>query len=299
MTLTDKIRYRAKEYITDGQPWDPVSAVACSLATDLGNIGMAVADFPREIFKNRSKGDKTPEPPEIPFKEASSSRISLLQGSDKASIAAPSTHASESSTQLGIVEKEGDSAPTQPLSMHATTTSATPSYTPSTTPSMIFSAPESASHAPSETTASERPATPPTPRPPNSPGKRPSVRDSSPVGLGVDTAVAAGTSVGRIVTTGVKTPMNVCLGLARGFRNAPRLYNDEMVRPQEKVTDFSSGLRVAGKEFAFGMFDGIGGLVMQPLKGAEKEGGKGLIKGFGKGIGGLIFKPASGKCSTH
>ncbi|KAF6826594.1 glucosyl glucuronosyl [Colletotrichum musicola] len=283
--------YRPKEYITDGQPWDPVSAVACSLATDLGNIGMAVADFPREIFKSRSRGDKTPEP-EIPFKEGSTSRTSLLQGSDKASIAAPSTHASESSTQLGIVEKEG-SASTAPLSLHATTSSATPSYTPSTTPSMIFSAPESASHAPSETTTSERPASPPTPRPPNSPGKRPSVRDSSPVGLGVDTAVAAGTSVSRIVTTGVKTPMNVCLGLARGFRNAPRLYNDEMVRPQEKVTDFSSGLRVAGKEFAFGMFDGIGGLVMQPLKGAEKEGGKGLIKGFGKGIGGLIFKPAS------
>ncbi|KAL0935189.1 glucosyl glucuronosyl [Colletotrichum truncatum] len=278
--------YRAKEYITDGQPWDPISAVASSLAADLGNIGMAVADFPRELFKSRSKGDKTPEPPEIPFKEGSMSRTSLNQGSDKASAATPSVHASDSSTQLGVIEMEG-STPTLPLSPLATASSVTPSHTPSATPSMVFSAPDSASVAPSETTTSEQ-------RPPNSPGKRSSfIRESSPVAVGMDTAVAAGTSVSRIVSTGVKTPMNVCLGLARGFRNAPRLYNDDMVRPQEKVTDFSTGLKVAGKEFAFGMFDGIGGLVMQPLKGAEKEGGMGLIKGFGKGIGGLIFKPAS------
>ncbi|CAI0652705.1 unnamed protein product [Colletotrichum noveboracense] len=282
--------YRPKEYITDGQPWDPVSAVASSLATDLGNIGMAVADFPREIFKSRSKGDKTPEPPEIPFKEGSTSRTSLVQGSDKSSTAAPSLHASESSTQLGLVET-GASTPTLPLTPRETTSSAPPSHAPSATPSMVFSGPDSSSIAPTETTTLSDQSR--TSRPPGSPGKRSAIRDSSPVTVGVDTAVAAGTSVSRIVTTGVKTPMNVCLGLARGFRNAPRLYNDDTVRPQEKVTDFSSGLRVAGKEFAFGMFDGIGGLVTQPLKGAEKEGGKGLIKGFGKGIGGLIFKPAS------
>ncbi|KAJ8104937.1 hypothetical protein ONZ43_g7624 [Nemania bipapillata] len=83
------------------------------------------------------------------------------------------------------------------------------------------------------------------------------------------------------------------MGLARGFRNAPNLYNDDTVRPTEKVTSFSSGLKVAGKEFGFGLYDGITGLVTQPLKGAEKEGGAGLLKGFGKGIGGLILKPAA------
>jgi hypothetical protein len=42
------------------------------------------------------------------------------------------------------------------------------------------------------------------------------------------------------------------------------------------------------------MYDGITGLVTQPLRGAEKEGAAGLIKGIGKGIGGLILKPSAG-----
>ena len=107
--------------------------------------------------------------------------------------------------------------------------------------------------------------------------------------------MGAGNSIGNIVTTGVKTPMNFCLGLARGLRNAPKLYNDDTVRPAEKVTDLTSGIKVAGKEFGLGLFDGITGLVTQPLRGAEKEGAAGLVKGFAKGIGGIIFKPAAGK----
>ena len=99
----------------------------------------------------------------------------------------------------------------------------------------------------------------------------------------------------RIVTTGVKSPMNFCLGLAKGFRNVPKLYNDETVRPTEKVTGLASGVKVAGKEFGLGLYDGISGLVTQPLKGAEKEGGIGFVKGFGKGVSGIIMKPAAGK----
>ncbi|KAF4784676.1 glycosyltransferase family 28 domain-containing protein [Colletotrichum scovillei] len=291
--------YRPKEYITEGQPWDPISAVSTSLVADLSSIGMAVADFPRELFKSRSKGDKTPEPSTPSLTEASSSKQSLHQSSskqslhqsEKASITAPSTHASESSTQLGLMEMEG-STPTLPQSPQPDSASLTQSQTASTAPSMVFSPPDGASIARSETTPSEHASTTQSVRPPNSPAKR-SFKESMPANVGVDAAVAAGTSVSRIVTTGVKTPMNVCLGLARGFRNAPRLYNDDTVRPPEKVTDLASGIRIAAKEFGYGMFDGIGGLVTQPLKGAEKEGGIGLIKGFGKGIGGLILKPAS------
>ncbi|RCI11949.1 hypothetical protein L249_4595 [Ophiocordyceps polyrhachis-furcata BCC 54312] len=117
---------------------------------------------------------------------------------------------------------------------------------------------------------------------------------TGPQGFSVETAVDAGKGVGRVVSTGVKSPMNFCLGLAKGFRNVPRLYNDDTVRPTEKVTDLSSGIKVASKELGLGLFDGISGLVTQPMRGAEKEGASGLIKGFGKGIGGLITKPAAG-----
>lgn len=114
----------------------------------------------------------------------------------------------------------------------------------------------------------------------------------------LEAAVGAGKGVSRIVSTGMKTPMNFCLGLARGFRNAPRLYHDDTIRPPEKVTDFASGVRVASKEFGLGVFDGLSGLVTQPLKGAEKEGGMGLLKGFGKGVGGIVLKPAAGESIT-
>lgn len=89
--------------------------------------------------------------------------------------------------------------------------------------------------------------------------------------------------------------MNFCLGLARGFRNIPRLYNDDTIRPVDKVTDLATGMKVAGKELGFGFYDGITGLVTQPIRGAEKDGAAGLVKGIGKGVAGLIVKPGAGE----
>ncbi|PBP25882.1 UDP-Glycosyltransferase/glycogen phosphorylase [Diplocarpon rosae] len=117
--------------------------------------------------------------------------------------------------------------------------------------------------------------------------------DFDPSKLTLENATRAGKGVSRIVGAGLKSPMDFSLGIARGFHNAPKLYGDDTVRPQEKVTDFQSGLKAAGKEFGYGMFDGITGLITQPLRGAEKEGAAGLIKGIGKGIGGLILKPGA------
>jgi hypothetical protein len=45
------------------------------------------------------------------------------------------------------------------------------------------------------------------------------------------------------------------------------------------------------------MYDGISGLVTQPLEGAKKGGFGGFVKGFGKGIGGVVLKPSAGKQS--
>ena len=49
------------------------------------------------------------------------------------------------------------------------------------------------------------------------------------------------------------------------------------------------------QEFGFGFYDGISGLITQPLEGAKKHGIAGLVKGFGKGIGGVVLKPGAGK----
>lgn len=111
----------------------------------------------------------------------------------------------------------------------------------------------------------------------------------------LDAGLETGKNVSRVVETGVKTPMNFCMSLAKGFRNAPKLYNDDTVRKQEKVTGLGSGVMLAGKEFGLGLFDGITGLATQPYKGAQKDGVSGLIKGFAKGIGGIVLKPQAGE----
>jgi hypothetical protein len=53
-------------------------------------------------------------------------------------------------------------------------------------------------------------------------------------------------------------------------------------------------LLIIFQEFGLGFFDGISGLVTQPLEGAKNEGATGFIKGFGRGISGLVVKPAAG-----
>ena len=95
---------------------------------------------------------------------------------------------------------------------------------------------------------------------------------------------------------GLKSPMDFTLALARGFHNAPKLYGDDTVRNPDKVTGFKSGLKTAGKEFGLGFYDGITGLITQPIKGAKHEGPAGFAKGLYKGIGGLVLKPGAGTC---
>jgi hypothetical protein len=256
----NRYRYRAMDYNTEDQPWDPMSAVTSSLVGDIGTMAMAAADFPREIFEKRKIKAGTPTGEE-------STGGAPAQG-ENASLATSSASASIPSLLLPQSKK-----PTSPLR--------SPTGEPSQQPPSLADTSNSGRNL-----SPGRPLASPLgrPRTPSSPGPNP---------FNLETALDASENVSRIVGTGMKMPMNVCMGLARGFRNAPKLYNDDTVRPTEKVTGFGSGLKVAGKEFGMGFYDGISGLVTQPLKGAEKEGGRGLIKGFGKGIGGLILKPAA------
>jgi hypothetical protein len=101
--------------------------------------------------------------------------------------------------------------------------------------------------------------------------------------------------ISRIAITALRPPMDFSMALARGFHNAPKIYGDDTVRPSTKVDDFKSGLSAAGKEFGFGWYDGLSGLVTQPIHGAKKHGAKGFLAGVGKGVSGLVLKPGAGK----
>ncbi|KAI3615744.1 glycosyltransferase family 1 protein [Moniliophthora roreri] len=70
----------------------------------------------------------------------------------------------------------------------------------------------------------------------------------------------------------------------KGFVNLPQLYGTE-IRQSGPVTDFSSGLKEAGKGLYYGYYDGITGLVREPVKGAKKEGILGAIKGSARSCG--------------
>jgi hypothetical protein len=78
-----------------------------------------------------------------------------------------------------------------------------------------------------------------------------------------------------------------------GMRNAPKLYGGKAYDPGA-VTDWKSGGIAAGKNFAHGMVEGIGGIVMEPVRGAKKEGAAGAAKGVGIGLLNLGTKVGSG-----
>ncbi len=125
------------------------------------------------------------------------------------------------------------------------------------------------------------------------------VRSRNESGFGKDhdmlqTGVHTSKGLGRFVKAFVQTPMEISVSLTKGFHNLPKLWGDDTVRPQEQVSDFKAGAMAAGKEFGFGWYDGVTGLVTQPWKGAQKEGASGFVKGIGKGVAGFATKPFAG-----
>lgn len=84
--------------------------------------------------------------------------------------------------------------------------------------------------------------------------------------------------------------MDLSLAIAQGFHNAPRLYGDTTVRTPVRVSGIQSGLKAAGSEFVFGIYDGVTGLWLQPYRGAKENGAVGFVQGVGKGFGGFILK---------
>ncbi|KAH7360873.1 putative glucosyl/glucuronosyl transferase [Rhexocercosporidium sp. MPI-PUGE-AT-0058] len=99
--------------------------------------------------------------------------------------------------------------------------------------------------------------------------------------------------IGRIAKAALQSPMDTSIRITEGFHNAPKLWGDNTVRPQQQVNNIKSGAKAIGKEFAFGFYDGVTGLVAQPWKGAQKEGTSGFLKGVGKGVGGFLTKPGA------
>ncbi|KAL8731658.1 MAG: hypothetical protein Q9181_004234 [Wetmoreana brouardii] len=108
--------------------------------------------------------------------------------------------------------------------------------------------------------------------------------------LAQEMAVDAGMGLAKSGEALARVPMDLSLAIAQGFHNAPRLYGDTTVRTPMRITGIKSGLRAAGEELVFGVYDGVTGLWLQPYRGARDNGALGLVQGVGKGFGGFILK---------
>ncbi|KAI1413568.1 glycosyltransferase family 1 protein [Hypoxylon sp. FL1857] len=96
--------------------------------------------------------------------------------------------------------------------------------------------------------------------------------------------------VGKTGRALAHAPVDLSMALAQGFHNAPRLYGDETVRRPIRVTGIQSGLKAAGYEFIYGIYDGFTGLVRLPIRGAREDGIKGALAGIGMGLTGFVLK---------
>jgi hypothetical protein len=108
-------------------------------------------------------------------------------------------------------------------------------------------------------------------------------------------AVACASSLGHILTLHTKGVfVDVPLATTEGLRAIPRLYGQE-VRDHGPIRDWKSGAEVAGKNFAYGMTEGIVDLFVEPVRGGRQEGALGVAKGLGKGLVSFGTKIPSGK----
>ena len=265
--------YRSREYDTDQGPWEPFTGAAAALIGTIGNMMMGVADFPVEMLKALRIAQTEKKDKEAETKDKVSSESGTPTSSTPNTSRSPTRTFSESS----IPQRTASPVQSDGLSQVASS-EANPPATP-TTPNHRHFVSSVSGHDPQKGSRSSSPA-------------RPSGGASNQMSL--ESMIDSGKGVSRIMSAGIKSHMDFTMALAKGFHNAPKLYGDDTVRKSERITGVQSGLKAAGKEFHYGLYDGITGLVTQPLKGAEKEGAAGFFKGAAKGIGGLILKPAAG-----
>ena len=270
LDFSDLKLYRSREYETEDGPWEPISGGAAALIGTLGNLSMGLADFPVEILKS--------------FRTAHG-ELKEIHDRNRSGENTPATAAASTNTPVQ----------SPPLSPTGATSSPTEASIPPSMSTVLSNdsstKPQHHRHA-SLTHHLSRSDT-------GSASQGPHEHRGSTTGeevgqVGLETALSSAKAAGKIVSAGVKSPMDFTLSLAQGFHNAPKLYGDTTVRQNEKIVGLHSGLKVAGKEFGFGFYDGITGLVTQPLEGAKKEGLAGFFKGAAKGVGGLVLKPAAG-----
>lgn len=253
--------FRSQEHNTDQGPWDPVSGGAAACYRAFSGMAMGLAEVPTETFKALQFPSKSQE--SLPSSAKGKKKSSIVDGSGP-----PTSPATQSQTSLSRQE------------------SLNPVRTPSnlsgiSTPTLNNGSTSSALDPKQDDASSFR-------------VRRVDSSASQKRDVMRQTSAHSSKGFGHFMKSFVETPMDISVGLTKGFHNMPKLWGDDTVRPHDRIGDFRSGAKAAGREFGYGWYDGVTGLVTQPWEGAQKEGVTGFAKGFGKGIGGFSTKPLAG-----
>ncbi|KAG6124276.1 hypothetical protein E4U38_000298, partial [Claviceps purpurea] len=198
-----------------------LTAGAIAIIGDMSDIGLAIADVPRKLFQTRRikvpQGFEKRNVAKAPTEPTPASKGVVSQtASMKADVWNKAVHRGDHSATVTagsnqpLLHHPSDPRPSHELLTNPTSATAFNKQTASAADCMAQSIIQSMTRSSVDKTQSA--------------GLR---REPSPSVVSLDTTIAAGQSLGRAVSTGVKAPMNFALGLAKGFRNMPRLYNDD------------------------------------------------------------------------
>ena len=290
LDFNDLKLFRAREYETEDGPWDPISGASTALIGTISQMMMGFADFPIETLKalkvhpDAAKKKKTDDAGEGSAGSTKSSDEAAVSSSSKTDLTSRDSGLSDTavtSDQSTPSTSRANSSFNVQESLDKVQSQQSPDTLQPRSTSLADALKGQLKDAQKRSSSQGRSG----PSSPSATGEKPDY---------MDTAMGTGKGVHKILSAGFKSPMDFTMALSKGFHNAPKLYGDETVRKSEPVSDLRTGLRAAGKEFGYGLYDGITGLVTQPVKGAQKEGAAGFVKGFGKGIGGIVMKPGAG-----
>jgi len=65
-------------------------------------------------------------------------------------------------------------------------------------------------------------------------------------------------------------------------------------RSARQAKHAGEGVLFGLRDFGIGLYKGVTGVVVEPIKGVQREGALGLVKGVGKGLAGVVLKPTIG-----
>ncbi|KAL2752795.1 glycosyltransferase family 1 protein [Sodiomyces alcalophilus JCM 7366] len=256
-------------------PGEPVTGVASSLVNTVGNVFGGIGSVPYKMAKTTRKRKERKERRER-RRRAKELRRRRENSKNKA-LASTGQETTNGSLSQGVDASDAPQAKPQKAGGRGGGTDGT-------------------GNQPSNgTTKPNGQAQRPLPRRAAATGTMSSIETSSTVNENPveDYAEDVSAGIGKSAQAVARAPVDLSLALAQGFHNAPRLYGDDTVRRPIRVTGIRSGLRAAGHEFAYGIYDGTTGIVRLPVREAKKEGVVGFVKGTGMGLTGFVLKTIS------